>query len=362
MRPLRVCLIGMADNVHVQRWATALHQRGLHVSLISTAPLEHPLPPPLHTIACLTIPTATRTMPPHQRLLTLLHGWARVPGLLAALQPDLVHLHALPTPAAVPFLQAVPRLVVSAWGSDVVQRDRRKAQLYPLLLRHAAAITATSHYLAGVTASYMRAPRPIHVVPFGVDTRQFRAAPTPPNKPRIGSLRHLERIYGLDLLIAALPKIVQEVADVELVIGGAGSERAALADQARSLGVSDHVQLLGRVPHAQVAALLQTLHVFALPSRAEAFGVAAIEAQACGVPVVAARVGGVPEVVQDGVTGLLVAPEDPAALAAALLRVLTDADQRARMAVAARNWVQARYNWQHNVDRMLNVYATVARR
>lgn len=357
----RVCIVGMADNVHVQRWAAALIERGLRVSLISTVPLTRPLPPMLRHVPRYVIPTASASMSARQRLITLLQGWARVPGVIAALRPDVVHLHALPTPAAAPFLRCVPRLVVSAWGSDVVQRDRRKAQLYPWLLDHAAQITATSRYLADVTASYLRRPRPIHVVPFGVDTARFGAAAGPLSQNRIGTLRHLESIYGIDVLIAALPEIVQQAPDVQLVIGGAGSGRAALEAQARSLHVADRVQFVGRVLHENVPDLLRSLNVFVLPSRAEAFGVAAIEAQACGVPVVASEVGGVPEVVQHGVTGLLVPPGDPAALAQAITTLLHDTSRRLQMGAAARIFVQDRYEWQRNVDQMLAVYAQVGR-
>lgn len=352
----RVCLIGQAGNVHVQRWAQALIERDVTVSLISTQPLVAPLPPALQHVPCYIIPTATSGLRPHQRLLTLLRGWGRVPGLIAALRPDLVQLHALPTPAAVPFLRQIRPLVVSAWGSDVVQRDRRKAQLYPHLLAHAARLTATSHYLADVLASYLRRPRPIEVVPFGVDLERFQPASTPPATLRLGSLRHLESIYGLDLLIDAIPIINVRHPSISVAIGGAGSQRAALEQQIARLGLAAQVTLHGRVAHEAVPAFLQSLQMFAMPSRAESFGVAALEAQACGVPVVATRVGGLPEAVADNVGGLLVPPNDPPALAAALRTLLDDPPRRSALGRAGREWVRERYEWQTNVTQMLAVY------
>lgn len=356
----RVCLIGQAGNVHVQRWAQALVNRGLRVSLISTAPVMVPLPPALRHLPCYTIPTASPAMRPHERLLTLLRGWGRVPGLVAALRPDLVQLHALPTPAAVPFLRRVGPLVVSAWGSDVVQRDRRKSQLYPALLAHADALTATSHYLAEVLATYLRRPRRIAVIPFGVDAEQFQPAAMLPPQLRIGTLRHLEPIYGIDLLVDAVPIIKATHPNVEVAIGGAGSQQQALAAQVVRLGLTDQVRLYGRVPHAEVPAFLGALRIFAMPSRAESFGVAALEAQACGVPVVATRVGGLPEAVAEDVSGVLVPPDDAPALAEALLRLLDDPQRTAAMGRAGRDWVRERYDWQHNVTQMLAVYAQVA--
>ena len=359
MRARRVCLIGQAGNVHVQRWAQALVERGLRVSLISTAPLTVPLPPALRHLPCYTIPTASPAMRPHERLLTLLRGWGRVPGLVAALRPDLVQLHALPTPAAVPFLCRVGPLVVSAWGSDVVQRDRRKSQLYPALLAHADALTATSRYLAEVLATYLHRPRRIEVIAFGVDAERFRPPVTRSPQLRIGTLRHLERIYGIDLLVDAIPIINDNYPNLEVVIGGAGSQQQALTAQIARLGLPDQVRLYGRVPHAEVPAFLGALRIFAMPSRAESFGVAALEAQACGVPVVATRVGGLPEAVVEGVSGVLVLPDDASALAESLLRLLDDPQRAAAMGRAGRDWVRERYDWQHNVTQMLAVYEQV---
>lgn len=352
MSHLRVCIVGPGANVHVQRWTAGLTTRGVGVSLLSTTPLESSMSHvPVHAI-----PTARAGMTPAQRLTTLLRGWARVPALMRSLKPDLVHLHGLPLPAAVPFLRLIPRLIVSAWGSDVAQRDSRKERFYPLLLDHAAAITATSQYLARVTASYLRAPRTIQVVPFGVDVRRFAPAIHAPAALRIGAIRHLERNYGIDVLIDALPAVLRSVPLDACVIAGDGSLREQLNERAAASSITRHVRWLGRVPHESVPKLLRSLALFINPSRAESFGVAALEAQACGVPVIATRVGGLPEVVRDGETGLLVPPVDPEALAAAIVELLPDSDRRAAMGRAARAWVRERYDWEGSLDQMLAVY------
>jgi len=357
--PGRILLIGPGGNIHLQRWAGGLRERGLEVSVLSTTVVPQPLPPALHGVGVLRIAVAEAGMSRLQRVLALLRGWARVPALHAALRPDLVHLHALPAPAAVPFLLRLPRLVVSAWGSDVVQRDARKARAYPILLQRAAAVTATSQYLAGVVRAYLGRPRHIDVVPFGVDVERFRPAAAPAGAQRIGTLRHLERLYGVDVLLDAVPRLAAALPALEVVVGGTGSCRDALVAQMHRLAIERHVRLLGPVAHEQVPELLRTLQLFANPSRAESFGVAALEAQACGVPVVASRVGGLPEVVVDKQTGLLVPPDDPVALGTALHALLADPARRADYAAAARSWVLERYPWQRSLDRMLDVYRGV---
>ncbi|MBA3948015.1 MAG: glycosyltransferase [Herpetosiphonaceae bacterium] len=356
-------MIGPTMSVHTQRWAAALRERGLHVSILSPSPLPVPLPPTLTGLPIWTFPVGRPGMTRAQRLRSLLSGWAMVPGLLHALAPDIVHLHSLPTPAAVPFLLRLPHLVVSAWGSDVVQRDARKVRWYPLLLARAAALCATSHYLAGVLASYLRQPRPINVIAFGIDITKFRPPPVlVVHTPfRIGCLKRLERIAGQDLLLRAFAQL-RAAPDGRLPVlrlGGDGEERPALQQLSTTLGVHDRVQFLGAVPHVGAPEFLRQLDLFAMPSRAESFGVAALEAQACGLPVVATAVGGVTEVIQDGQTGVLVPPEDVHALQYALQQCMDDRATLASMAQAGPAWVRTHYDWARNIDQMLAVYEQV---
>ena len=359
---MRICIIGPASNVHVHRWAAALMERGNHVSLLSTSPLLDALPPPLAGIPVYVVPTARHGMGRRERLVRLLSGWGRVPALLASLKPDIVHVHSLPVPAATLFLLRVPRLVVSAWGSDVVWRDRRKEQFYPWLLRHATRVTATSAYLADVVASYLREPLRIDVVAFGVDADKFSPATARPLVPHIGTLRHLEPKYGIDILVRSLPSVIEAHPTVKLDIAGEGGQRAELEQLITMLGLMPRIHLRGRIDHGEAPDFLRHLTVFANPSREEEFGVAAVEAQACGLPVVASRVGALPEVVLHGETGLLVPPNDPVALAKALVALLGDPERARMFGQAGREWVMERYRWDDNVAQMLGIYEEVRAR
>jgi glycosyltransferase involved in cell wall biosynthesis len=119
------------------------------------------------------------------------------------------------------------------------------------------------------------------------------------------------------------------------------------------------VDFRGEVPHERVPAVLAEFDIFALPSRAEGFGVAALEAQAMELPVVATRVHGIPDVVEDGVSGLLTPPRDPAALADAIARLAADAELRAAMGRAGRALVESRYRWEENTAQMERLYRSL---
>ena len=96
-----------------------------------------------------------------------------------------------------------------------------------------------------------------------------------------------------------------------------------------------------------------------MPSTWEGFGVAALEAAAMELPVVASNIHGIPDVVEDGVTGLLVPPKDVAALSQAIVRLLRDGDERRRMGAAGRQMVTARYSWSDNVRQMESLYESL---
>jgi glycosyltransferase involved in cell wall biosynthesis len=122
-------------------------------------------------------------------------------------------------------------------------------------------------------------------------------------------------------------------------------EAARLLALAERLGVADRVRLLGPVPRGQLPALLRSADVVVCSPWYEPFGIVPLEAMACGVPVVASAVGGLVDTVVDGVTGMLVPPRDPRALAARLEELRTDPARRRAYGRAALTRVRRLYSW-----------------
>jgi glycosyltransferase involved in cell wall biosynthesis len=135
---------------------------------------------------------------------------------------------------------------------------------------------------------------------------------------------------------------------------GDGPLRDTLRDQARALGLDGAVRFLGAVPEAW--RLLPHFDVFALPSRWEGMSNGLLEAMAAGRPIVATTAGGNPELITDGETGLLVPPEDPGALAAAIARLVRDPALARRLGDAARRRVEKDYTLDRMVSRMEALY------
>jgi len=351
---MKIAFIAPAQSIHTQRWAAALTQRGHEVAIFSPYRESFGGGP--------SVPPILQHPPLLRRLRATFHRYSTVRRLILDLKPDIVHAHSVPEPWALPFLVGLTPLVISVWGSDVVTRQTWLRRLaYGLLFRRVALVTATSAYLAHVVAGYPFKPR-AEVVPFGVDVDYFAPRSGPPDKksgPVIGFLKHLESHYGPVDLIDAFAQVHARFPNARLVMAGDGSLRARLHTLVDQLGLAGLITFPGYIAHESVPDLMASFNLFAMPSHHESFGVAALEAAAMGLPVVATRVGGIPEVVQDGVTGLLIPPSDPSGLAAALCRLIEDPVLARQMGAAGREFVLNRYRWADCVSRMETWYASI---
>ncbi len=196
---------------------------------------------------------------------------------------------------------------------------------------------------------------------YGVDTDRFRPMPAGAGRRGrglgltdkgtvFGVIARLTEQKGHRFLLEAASAALRRRPDLQFVFAGDGPLRESLEAQARSLGIGDRVRFLGF--RDDVPALLAAFDVFVLPSLYEGLPNAVLEAMACGRPVVATAVDGTPEVVEDGVTGLLVPPRDPARLSEALLKLAGNARLRKRMGREARR----RAVGGHGVDRQVDAF------
>jgi glycosyltransferase involved in cell wall biosynthesis len=156
---------------------------------------------------------------------------------------------------------------------------------------------------------------------------------------------------GVDVLLAALPELRRRHPAVRLLIAGGGEHQAALERRCAELDLGEAVTFLGRAEAARVRCLLRGAAALVVPSIYEGMPLVVLEAMDAAVPVVASRVSGIPEVVEDGCTGWLVQPEDPASLAAALGAALADPEEARRRGAAGRRRLDERFRPRHAVRR-----------
>jgi glycosyltransferase involved in cell wall biosynthesis len=293
---------------------------------------------------------------------------------------DLVHAHwALPNglPAAVVAWRNRLPLAVSLHGSDVYMGENSGLwrAVARGVLRRAAVVTACSADLSARGIALGARPARTRVIPYGVDPDHFTPQPAAAAAvraefglteatPLVLGLGRLVAKKGFNVLLDAWPLVLQQLPAARLLIVGDGDLAAPLHDQAQRLGIVSSVIFAGRRDRTQTAAAVAAADVFALPivtDGVDGLPNALLEAMAAGRPLVASRVAGVPDVITDGEHGLLVPQRDPAALAAALLRLLQDRTAAARLAANARARVLAELTWPMTAARYEDALAGALR-
>jgi glycosyltransferase involved in cell wall biosynthesis len=277
----------------------------------------------------------------------------------AGRRADVVYVTSMVRRAAIGSRLARRPLVVKLVSDEVFEREMRSG-------RFAGTLDEFQRVQGGARIRFLRATRDAalrrarHVfcpsaylrdvaLGWGLDPERVSVLPNPaPDSPRLPSRDELRADLGIDgrtlvfagrlgpqkALGVALAALV-DVSDVALVVVGDGPERAALEARAAELGLDGRVKFLGSVPRDAVLRLFGAADASVLPSSWENFPHTVVESLAVGCPVIATAVGGVPEVVRDGENGLLVAPNDPSALSAAISRFFSDAGLRERLSAAA---------------------------
>jgi phosphatidylinositol alpha-1,6-mannosyltransferase len=278
----------------------------------------------------------------------------------------------LPIGAIGPRLRNGAPYVVIGHGAEISVWGRVPPTNVPArhVLRGAAGVVAAGNYPATEMVRVAKRSLPTLVVPPGVDVDRFRPADAAeraktrqqfgldPDRPLVLGLSRLVPRKGFDVLIDAIARIDL---DVHLAIGGSGRDRERLERRVRQHRIEHRVTFLGRVPDDDLASLYAAADVFAMLCRAdrwggleaEGFGVVFLEAAGCGVPSVAGRGGGSHEAVADGETGFVVPPRDVGSVRDALVRLLVDADLRARMGTAARRRAVEEFRYERVVERLL---------
>jgi colanic acid/amylovoran biosynthesis glycosyltransferase len=206
-----------------------------------------------------------------------------------------------------------------------------------------------------------RAEEKAVVIHCGVDTDFFQPREKPPSEPpfSVVCVGTLHEVKGQGILVEACRLLVGEGIDLTCTLVGDGPDRAALTRAIAEAGLEARVELAGLLPRADVAARLRSAHTVVAPSvptaegKREGIPVVLMEAMASGVPVVASGLSGIPELVEDGVSGLLVPPGDPRALAQALRRLHGDPELRERLAGAGREKVVREFDVRANAAKLV---------
>jgi phosphatidylinositol alpha-1,6-mannosyltransferase len=269
--------------------------------------------------------------------------------------------------AAIP--AGVGPIAVFAYGNEIPQDiDGGRARSVRAALTRARTVIAISQFTAEMTRRVVAsAPTNIVVVNPPLEPQEIAGAAAlaavdariAGRAPVVSTLSRLEPRKGVDMVLAALPRLRERFPRMVYLVGGVGDDLPRLRGLAAELGVEAQVEFLGRLPDGQAkAALFERSDVFAMPVRrvgasVEGFGIVYAEAAWRGVPSLAGAEGGASDAVLDGKTGLVRRGDDAEAVQSALTMLLADDGLRARMGEAARRRAREELAWTHALPRYL---------
>lgn len=292
----------------------------------------------------------------------------RLRGLFRDLDIDLVNAHApVPYLADVATLVSGRRPIVLTYHAGSMAKNSKPVDLVlkayerlilPRLFTRAAAVVSVSP-----TSLAHGRSNAVQIAP-GVDVDLFTpsgSAPVPPVIMYAGRMDRSSQWKGVSVLLEAFALVARDLPDARLVLAGDGDATQTYREQAGRLGLQGRVRFLGMLADEALVRAYQGASIVVLPSttEAESFGMCLLEAMACGKPVVGSRVGGIPQVITEGLTGLLVTPADPRALAAACARLLTDPGLAARLGRAGRKQAELQYAWPEQVAAYLALFRSL---
>jgi glycosyltransferase involved in cell wall biosynthesis len=357
---MRLAFLGDGSLSHVRRWVGYFREEGHDVLLLSFENVDG-CPFPARRLK--------RRLP--TRLLGYLASLGRVRRELRAFEPDLVNALYAGGYGLVASLGGVRPLVVSCLGSDLLV-DYPSSPVHRIqigyALRRADLVTTDAEELSRRAAAVGAPHGKILTAYFGVDERIFHPAEEPPaapasaeTGPRVVSTRNLYPLYHLDLLVEAAP-IIRAAVEARFIICGDGPERTALEARAAALGLGGDFVFTGKLDPRDIADELRRASVYVSTSRSDSTSVSLLEAMACGAPPVVTDLESNREWLKDGENGLLVPLDDPAALAAAVLRFIEDS----RFAASAREQnlgiVRERGIWRENMKRVSDAFRNLVAR
>ncbi|MBI3333742.1 MAG: lipopolysaccharide heptosyltransferase II [Candidatus Omnitrophica bacterium] len=285
-------------------------------------------------------------------------------------RPDLIHAHTRTTQVlawAVGALTGIPR-VTTCHGIYPARIGRR---LFRCWGKSVMAISKAV-FQEMVSRYRLTPPHRVVLVRNGVEAARF-SRPVPEEEladfrrriglkggPVIGAIARLSPVKGLDHLLKAMPALLERHPHLQLLLIGEGPSRPELIRLAYQLGIAGHLVIAHSVEETRVP--LAAMDLFAVPSLNEGFGLAMVEAMAAGVPVVASNRGGPAEIIEEGLSGLLVPPGDAEGLTRAILTLLDDPALRRRMGQAARERARAEFDLERMIREVETVYREAVHR
>lgn len=366
---MKVLLLSDAYSIHTIKWAKSLSKKGIEIAVFSLNCNENEVNPYQQNnnikVYCCIDKNAKKRSSGFAKI-SYLKALPCLKQVIKEFKPDIVHAHYASSYGLLGALSGFHPFILSVWGSDVFDFPNISflhKSVIKYNLSKADKILSTSKVMAIETNKYT--DKEVVVTPFGIDLDKFKSLEVnslfDKNDIVIGTVKTLEEKYGIEYLIKAFAIVKNKYKkfSLKLLIVGDGSLSENLKKLVHDLNIEDETVFTGKIAHELVPVYDNMLSVSVSVSNSESFGVAVIEASACGKPVVVSDVGGLPEVVKDGITGIVVPPRNYEKTAEAIEKLVLDVKLRKKMGEAGRKMVAELYDWNKNVEQMIEIYENI---
>ncbi len=362
---LKILFLADLNSAHIVKWASALALKGYEIGVFTLNKADRAWYADISNIRVFDQQSFGRKTFSSNSLskLVYLKASSELRRVIRDFKPDIVHAHYATSYGFLGARSGFHPFVISAWGSDVMDFPDRSV-MHRLLLKNnfkkADLILATGETIA--ERIHRITDKKVEIVSFGVDTKIFSPGPKSLGYTEqeivIGTVKALEPVYGIDILLHAFSELVKKHPSLplRLLLVGNGSKESEYRLLAGELGITGITRFAGKVAFQEVPAYHNCMDIFANLSHNESFGVSVLEAEACEKAVVMTDVGGLKEVVLAGITGLAIAPGHIPAAVAALETLVLNKEMRLAMGKEGRHFVIENYSWQSSFSEMEKHY------
>jgi L-malate glycosyltransferase len=366
---MKILLLSDFQSSHTQKWIKSLSEIGIELILFGLDNINYDFYNQFPLVKCYSggfnkkPESLINIFLKESRYLSTI---STVKRIIRLHQPDIVHAHYASSYGLIGSLTNFHPFIISLWGSDILKFPS-KSFVHKKIIMHnlkkSDKVLATSSFLANEGKKFSQ--KDIQITNFGVNSDIFKCSSARKIFKKedivIGTVKALEKTYGIDILIHAfsLLKRMQEDLPLKLMIVGQGALENELKNLCISKGIWDVTTFTGYIPHELIQEYHNELDIEVYMSRMESFGVSVLEAMACAKPVVVSNIECFKDIIDDSLNGYVVPSDDINKIVNILNKLIHDQGLRNLIGSRAREKVIEKFNWEDDVDKMICIYKSL---
>tara|TARA_Y100001935_G_scaffold137463_1_gene113761 strand:- start:6733 stop:7827 length:1095 start_codon:yes stop_codon:yes gene_type:complete len=364
---LKILLLSDANSIHTLRWAESLKKNSLDIILFSLFAPNVKSAAKYKELEIKVISPNLRSKIKNLREPSIgkIKYILSLPLLVKTIRdfhPNIIHAHYASSYGVLAFISRFRPFILSVWGSDIYDfpsRSRLNKFLLKIIIKSANVVCSTSIAMKEIIKKEF-SRNDIELVPFGVDTNFFKPDQKEKKNFLVGTIKSIEKHNGISCLLDAAKIIICDMKEeIDFMIVGDGSLKEEMIQKVDELGLNEKISFKGFVQHDKIVDYFNRLSIFIAVSERESFGVSVIEAASCEIPSITSNIGGLIEVNLHNKTGFVVNVDDAKDLAKNILKLYKDEKMRLKFGNFARQRVLNEFNWEKNLQQMINIYKSL---